>query len=101
MSNNPHDLFAALIGAPALPGAKCRGRSHLFDEADPDEHPDDRAYRQSHALRLCQSCPALAGCQTWFDDLTPSKRPPGVIAGRVHTRKQYRPRNTTTEGETA
>lgn len=31
------DLLDALSVAPALPGARCRGKPHLFDEAQPGE----------------------------------------------------------------
>lgn len=76
-------MFASLLGAPALPGAKCRGRPYLFDEPHPGEEPGDTDYRQGHALRLCRTCPALSSCSEWFDALKPSQRPPGVMAGRV------------------
>lgn len=82
--STPESLFAALLGAPALPGAKCRGRSHLFDEAGADEDASTTEFRHQHAVTLCRSCAALASCQVWFDNLPRSKRPPGVVAGRVH-----------------
>ena len=95
MSATPADLFAALIGAPALPGARCRGRHHLFDEPSADEPADVAAQRHKQALGLCRDCPALASCEQWFDGLTPSKRPPGVVAGRVHRVNAVgRPRKT-------
>lgn len=78
------DLLAALAGVPVLPGAKCRGRAHLFDEARPDEAPDTAEQRHGHAVTLCRSCPALPSCSEWFDSLPRSKRPPGVVAGRIH-----------------
>ena len=86
MSNNPHDLFAALGLAPALPGARCRGKHHLFD-APPEldrEDADTTAARHAQAIELCRGCIALASCNTWFDSLPPSKRPHGVIAGRIN-----------------
>lgn len=73
-------LLGALIGAPALPGARCRGRSHLFDPPDPHE---DASQRHLQALGLCEHCPALTACEEWFATLKPSKRPPGVVAGRI------------------
>lgn len=84
MSHTPADLFAAILGAPALPGARCRGRHHLFDEPSHGEAADVAAQRHTQALSLCRDCPALASCEQWFDDLPQSKRPPGVVAGRVH-----------------
>ncbi len=86
-------VLAALVGAPALPGARCRGRSALFDERGPTEHPDIAAQRHAQALILCGHCPALEDCRTWFDALPPSKKPAGITAGRVHCpRSPGRPR---------
>lgn len=85
---NPFDsLLGAMVGAPALPGAKCRGKSYTFDEAHPGEHPDTVAARHAQALNLCLRCPSLAPCQAWFASLTPARRPRGVIAGRIYTPK--------------
>lgn len=78
------NLLSALVGAPALPGARCRGRSALFDEQGKDEAPETTEQRHQQALGLCRLCPALASCQTWFDTLKPSWRPPGVVAGRLN-----------------
>ncbi|STZ43190.1 Uncharacterised protein [Mycolicibacterium gilvum] len=94
MSHHPTDLFAAQRGAPSLPGARCRGKPHLFDEAASDESEDVVAQRHSQALGLCRLCPALASCATWFDELPKSKRPPGVVAGRLNPQKAGRPRKT-------
>lgn len=91
MSNTPSDLFSAIGMAPALPGARCRGRSHLFDPPERGEDPDTTDYRHRHALALCRGCTALASCTAWFDTLTPRKRPQGVTAGRIHLVKP-RPR---------
>jgi len=78
-------LLGAILGAPALPGARCRGRPHLFDEPGGREDPAVVAARQAQALGLCGRCPALAACSAWFESLPPRERPGGVIAGRVHT----------------
>lgn len=105
MSHNPHDLFAALGLAPALPGARCRGRPHMFDEQQTDEDIEAAAQRHAQALSLCRDCPALASCSAWFDDLPRSKRPTGVVAGQLHRPNAVgRPRKNTpaqpsTEGE--
>lgn len=77
-------LLDALSAAPVLPGAKCRGRSHLFDDAGPDESENTVQARQAQALSLCSYCPALQPCREWFDSLKPSKRPAGVVAGAVY-----------------
>ena len=74
-------LIAAIAGAPALHGSRCRGKSHLFDGAEPGENPTTVAARHAQALGLCSHCPALDRCETWFLSLKPSKRPPGVVRG--------------------
>lgn len=78
-------LFAAL-GCPSLPGAKCRGRSHLFDEPEQGEPAAVVEQRHRQALLLCRICPSLEQCGDWFDNLSPQKRPGGVVAGRIHNR---------------
>jgi hypothetical protein len=88
-------LLDAIGAAPCLPGARCRGRHHLFDEAQPGEHPATVAARHAQAVGLCQhSCPSLSRCETWFLGLKPSKRPlGGVVAGQVRgPRSAGRPR---------
>lgn len=75
-------LFAAL-GCPSLPGARCRGRSHLFDPAQQGEAPEKVAQRQNQAAQLCSGCPSLEPCAAWLDGLPPSRRPAGVVAGRI------------------
>lgn len=78
-------LLAAITGTPSLPGAQCRGRSHLFDPPHPDEPVATAEARQVQALSLCVRCPALTRCDTWLNSLTPADRPPGVVAGQVIT----------------
>lgn len=85
MSDTYHNLLAALAAAPALPGALCRGRPHLFDEANPGEADHVVQARQAQALSLCGRCPSLTRCEDWFESLPPRKKPGGVIAGRLHT----------------
>lgn len=85
-------LLAAVGAAPALPGARCRHRSHLFDEAGKDEPPGVVEERHAQALGLCRICPALASCSEWFDSLPAPKRPTGVVAGIVNKpTKERRP----------
>lgn len=76
-------LLAAIAAAPAMPGARCRGRHHLFDGGPPGESPEVREARHGQALALCARCPALDRCETWFDSLPRRQRPVGVIAGKV------------------
>lgn len=75
--------MASLAGVPALPGARCRGRHHLFDAGRPGEDPDVANARHGQALQLCGQCPAQARCADWLDALAPSQRPEGVVAGQV------------------
>ena len=84
---NFDSLLAAIAGAPALVGARCRGKSHLFDEAQPGEHPEVVAQRHNQALGLCGRCEAADRCREYFDSLPRRKQPPGVIAGRVNSSK--------------
>jgi WhiB family redox-sensing transcriptional regulator len=76
-------LMASLAGAPALVGARCRGKGHLFDGASPGERAEVVAARHNQAVGLCQHCPALDRCRTWVDGLPRSKRPEGVVAGKI------------------
>jgi Transcription factor WhiB len=78
------NLFDAIGLAPSLPGARCRGKHRLFDEAAPGEDPATVAARHAQAIGLCSHCPSLTRCQTWFLGLNPSKRPLGVIAGQIN-----------------
>lgn len=84
MSDQLTDLLLALAGAPALPGARCRGKAHLFDEAAHGEAAETVEQRHAQALALCRSCTALASCSSWFESLPRTKQPTGVIAGKLH-----------------
>ena len=90
--SNFDQLIAVIAGAPALHGARCRSKSHLFDAAQPGEDPATVAARHAQALGLCEHCPALDRCREWFDSLKPSKRPLGVVAGRINPGPAGRPR---------
>lgn len=76
-------LLDAVGAAPCLPGARCRGKHHLFDEAAHTETVETVAARHQQALGLCQRCPSLTTCGDWLDTLPANKKPLGVIAGRV------------------
>ena len=84
--NDLDAVLGALLGLPSLPGARCRGRSELFDEPAPREPARHAAERHAQARMLCAGCPALAACATWFDSLPARDRPRGVIAGRPDSR---------------
>ena len=77
------DLLAALAGVPRLPGAKCRGRHALFDEAREDEALPDVERRHRAALEVCADCPVLRLCADWIAALPPADRPGGVVAGQI------------------
>ncbi|MBP2450506.1 hypothetical protein [Mycolicibacterium lutetiense] len=94
-------LLAAVGAAPALPGARCRGKHHLFDEQGTHEAPETTEQRHAQALGLCRLCPALASCQTWFDTLTATRRPKGVVAGQLNTPKPPGRPTGTTKGKSA
>jgi len=83
------DEFRIQLGeVPALPGARCRGRTELFDATIHPERGgsiDDLQYARNRASDLCGACPALNRCRAWVDSLPPNQRPHGVIAGRLNT----------------
>ncbi|MGP4058782.1 hypothetical protein ACTWP6_28845 [Mycobacterium sp. 4D054] len=88
-------LFDAVGLAPSLPGAKCRGRHSLFDDAATGEHPDVVVRRHAEAIVLCARCPALDRCVDWYESLPRSQRPFGVVAGIVNRPKAVgRPRKS-------
>jgi hypothetical protein len=78
------DLFSWLGVIPALPGARCRGRHHLFDGPTPVEDELAVEDRHAQAIGLCANCPAADRCRQWFDSLPAPRRPMGVVAGRVN-----------------
>ena len=76
--NTLDDLILALAGCPALPGAKCRGKSHLFNGEDGLE-----GERTRQAAQLCRRCPALDRCRAWADKQSP-KALDGVVGARLY-----------------
>lgn len=83
---------ALLAGIPALPGARCKGRSDLYERTVGEHRINGRITKtelenaRSEALRLCNNgCPALQSCRTWLSALPVSRRPTGVVAGLVIT----------------
>lgn len=86
------EILAALACAPALPGARCRGRPHLFDGADRGEPADVVTQRHALAVELCAGCPSLDPCSAWIDSLPARDRPAGITAGQLHPRGPGRPR---------
>jgi hypothetical protein len=82
------DLYADLAEIPPLRGARCKGRSEIWDEHDDPELVE-------YALNQCRSCKAHAACESYFLGLRPSQRPHGVIAGQVNRPpKPRRPKDT-------
>jgi hypothetical protein len=76
-------MLTAIGAAPCLPGARCRGRHHLFDPAGTHEPAPVVQQRHAQALGLCQDCPALEPCRAWVASLPPKRRPQGVVAGTI------------------
>jgi WhiB family redox-sensing transcriptional regulator len=97
--SNFDTLLAAIAGAPALHGARCRGKGHLFDSAEPHENPDIVEQRHNQAIGLCHHCPALGRCESWVLSLKPSRRPPGIVAGQVW--ENGRPKSKSSPGKAA
>jgi hypothetical protein len=83
--NTIDDPLGALAGIPALPGARCVGRSDIFDQYDCPASVE-------LATSICDSCPALTACERWLDGLRPAQRPVGVVGGRVNRPPQPRKR---------
>jgi hypothetical protein len=89
MSAQLDAILEAVGAAPCLPGAKCRGRSSLFDAAADREPAEVVEARHALALDLCiYACPAIDKCQEWYESLPPRRRPAGVVAGEVRQGKQ-------------
>ncbi|MDV6291498.1 WhiB family transcriptional regulator [Rhodococcus aetherivorans] len=85
------DRLAALVD-PRLVGARCAGRSPLWDEELPDETPEARSARLAYAARICSGCPVLSACRTAAVE---QDHPAGMWAGRLrnHNPQGYgRPR---------
>lgn len=68
--------------------------------AEPGADPDDAAFAEAAAKRLCAACPSLARCAERVDALPRSKRPPGVVAGTVHRPKPVGRPTKRPEGKT-
>ncbi|WP_193043167.1 hypothetical protein [Mycolicibacterium baixiangningiae] len=86
------DTTRALLGAiPALPGARCKGRSALYERTVGEHRMTGRLTKtevddaRREALRLCGACEAQTRCRAWLTALPAARRPAGVIAGLVIT----------------
>ena len=91
--------ITAALDAPLMPDALCLGDWETFDAAEADEDQDAAAARHRRALTTCAVCPALQRCAGWYSSLRPSRRPIGVVAGRINqpTKFRGRPRKTTAD----
>lgn len=85
-----NSMRALLESIPALDGARCKGRSDLFERTNGEHHMTGRVTTtelddaRSEALRLCNNgCPALDPCRAWLQGLPAAQRPRGVVAGQV------------------
>lgn len=94
-------LLAELHAAPALDGAACTGRGHLFDDRQTEETTDAWRHRATAAASVCHRCPVMNGCRDWLESLEPARRPHGIVAGlRVDQRGRIQSPVTSTELET-
>jgi WhiB family redox-sensing transcriptional regulator len=86
---NWQTMSTLLAGIPDLHGARCKGRADLYDATIGVSPVDGRPTRdelekaRATALHLCVTCPALDPCRVWLDGQRPTRRPRGVVAGRV------------------
>lgn len=85
-----NQLIAA-VRAPKLPGALCRNRARLFDEAEAGEDPEAVVERHERAAAMCRLCPVLGPCNEWAASLPARERPPGVLAGAIPNNRGERP----------
>ncbi|WP_432677398.1 WhiB family transcriptional regulator [Rhodococcus pyridinivorans] len=74
------DPIASLIDE-RLSGARCAGKSPLFDAELDDETSEERSERLSWARGQCTRCPVQGPCRTAGSE---QERPLGVWAGRIH-----------------
>jgi hypothetical protein len=78
------ELLDDLAHVPHLPGARCRGRSRLFDLTIPGAAtPREVIAARRQARKICEQCPALAACAAWIETLPPPLQPRGIVAGRA------------------
>jgi len=77
------DLLGLLDAAPKLRGARCVGRSEMFDPPPPGSPPAAQVEHAAAAVAVCHGCPALTACRAWWDELARAERPAGVVAGQV------------------
>lgn len=70
-----------LSQAPKLTDAACTGRHELFDAQHPGEKHAGFMYRKTQAANICNTCPALAACQTWAASIN-RDRIPGHLPAR-------------------
>jgi hypothetical protein len=74
------DPITALID-PRLAGARCAGKSPLFDAELDGETAEDRSERLSWARSQCTRCPVQGQCHIAARE---QDHPLGVWAGKVH-----------------
>lgn len=82
-------MRALLEAIPDLDGAKCKGRSDLYERTVAEHRITGRLTKteldqaRSAALATCTACPALQPCRAWLGALRPTQRPRGIIAGTL------------------
>ncbi|APE08174.1 WhiB family transcriptional regulator [Rhodococcus pyridinivorans] len=74
------DRIVALVD-PRLRGARCAGKSPLFDAELGNETTEERSERLSWARSQCTRCPVAGPCRTAAGE---QEHPFGMWAGHVH-----------------
>lgn len=74
------DPIASLIDE-RLAGARCAGKSPLFDAELDNETADERSERLSWARGQCTRCPVQGPCRTAAGE---QEHPLGMWGGKVH-----------------
>jgi hypothetical protein len=69
------ELAGYMLTIPDLPGARCKGNSHVWESDCPE--------LIEYALSQCAACRSLSDCERYLLSLKPRHRPVGVMAGRV------------------
>jgi hypothetical protein len=102
MTPEARELLAEILeGTAPLTGTLCADWPLVYEATTNGTDPETQDYAVTTALRLCKSCPAMAGCSAWYDTLPLGARPPGVIAGRISERTADPQRNLTGRGRPA
>jgi hypothetical protein len=81
------ELIGSLMGIPALPGARCKGRSDIWESDCPE--------LVEYAINQCRTCPSLQPCRQFVESLPRRQQPSGVTGGVC--RRPLKPRKSRRE----